>query len=106
MSGKNDTKHTPGPWTAGRKSESSRYDIIGGSIDDTDKKTVVGTFFGGFGYTKQNDPNARLIAAAPELLEALKNLLWQHDNNAGQLCGMALQDARAAIAKAEGEQTA
>jgi hypothetical protein len=35
--------------------------------------------------------------AAPELLTALTALLWQHDNNNGQLCGMALQDARAAI---------
>jgi hypothetical protein len=35
-----------------------------------------------------------------EMLEALKALVWQHDN-VGHLCGMALQDARAAIARAE-----
>ena len=37
-----------------------------------------------------------------ELLTALKALVWQHDN-VGRLCGMALQDARAAIRAAEGE---
>ena len=47
--------------------------------------------------------DGELIAAAPELLEALEHLLWQHDNNKGVLCGMALQDARAAIAKAKGD---
>lgn len=38
--------------------------------------------------------------AAPALLAALEALVWQYDNNNGQLCGMALQDARAAIAQA------
>lgn len=109
MSGKNDTKHTPGPWTAGRNSESSRYEIIGGSIDDTDKKTVVGTFFGGFGYTKQNDPNARLIAAAPELLEALSKLVlhvghYSSMPHAHPDAARDMANARAAIAKAEGAQ--
>jgi hypothetical protein len=51
---------------------------------------------------KEHLANARLIAAAPDLLEALEALLWKHDNNNGALCGMALQDARAAIEKAKG----
>ena len=37
-----------------------------------------------------------------ELLAALKALIWQHDNNNGTLCGMALQDARVAVERAEG----
>jgi hypothetical protein len=38
-----------------------------------------------------------------ELTQALAALLWQHDNNDGTLCGMALQDARAALAKAQAQ---
>jgi hypothetical protein len=59
----------------------------------------VVNFAAGVG-TLEDSANARLIAAAPDLLAALNALLWQHDNNGGQLCGMALQDARAALAKA------
>jgi hypothetical protein len=47
------------------------------------------------------EANACLIASAPDLLAALKALLWQYDHY-GNLYGMALQDARAAIARAEG----
>ena len=98
MSGKNDTKHTPGPWKLTEHDErsariESRLEFIA---------RIEGIDWG----SEECKANARLIAAAPDLLEALKNLLWQHDNNAGQLCGMALQDARAAIAKAEGEKQA
>jgi hypothetical protein len=46
-------------------------------------------------------PNARLIAAAPDLLDALKNLVAQVDDNAWTREEIA--DARAAIAKATGE---
>jgi hypothetical protein len=47
-------------------------------------------------------PNARLIAAAPDLLDACKALLEITDFV--NLHGPATGDARAAIAKAEGEQ--
>ena len=52
-------------------------------------------------YVLERDARRRLIAAGPALLAALKALVWQHDNNDGKLCGMALQDARAAIQLAE-----
>lgn len=54
--------------------------------------------------------NARLIAAAPELLEALRRILYAHDTkNIGasmgeaKLCDAYADQARAAIAKATGE---
>jgi hypothetical protein len=52
------------------------------------------------GQTKEN---AQLIAAAPELLAALKALIFQEEMNMGD-CGIRDQ-ARAAIAKAEGGHT-
>lgn len=69
---------------------------------------------------KEQAANARLIAAAPDLLEALKGLVeaadqdWPHapkcDPAESPCCcevieiGRATQKARAAIAKAEGEE--
>jgi adenine-specific DNA methylase len=47
--------------------------------------------------------DATLLASAPEMLQALEALLWQWDNNDKQLCGMALQDARAAVNNVKGK---
>lgn len=44
-------------------------------------------------------------ALIEELTQALAALLWQHDHNNGTLCGMALQDARAVLAKVRPEPT-
>jgi len=46
--------------------------------------------------------NARLIAAAPDLLAALKECITAVDVT---MYGMAIHNARAAIAKATGDQT-
>jgi hypothetical protein len=45
--------------------------------------------------------NARLIAAAPDLLDALELLLREEE--AGTVCEIDRQTARAAVAKAKGE---
>ncbi len=54
--------------------------------------------------------NARLIAAAPEMLEALKALIAYQADNETEYLGMqqivAYQRAKAAIAKAEGRAEA
>jgi hypothetical protein len=103
-------KHTPGPWnrerydtggnpgryfpiTAIRNGKHCRIAESGGDSDLPSEEIKA---------------NGTLIAAAPELLQALKNLadaVEDHDNHVDQ--GLAahhdsMQAARAAIAKAEG----
>lgn len=97
------SKHTPGPWntTCGVATVS----------DNRPSPRIVAECDPGMIDCHSVDPiqmaearaNARLIAAAPLLLEVLKSLVDSIDNGyswTGKECGMA--DARAAIAKAEG----
>ena len=105
------TLHTPGPWFIERRTRDNetpyywvtasegngwandRYMSVSGCIDEHD---------------------ARLIAAAPELLEAcLAMIEWDDRENDHavdfhkrmELCELAFQKARAASAKATGEQS-
>jgi peroxiredoxin len=69
------TKHTPGPWTA---KEALQYKGIGwsSSIHANDEFLTDS-----WGDTKQQaEANARLIAAAPDLLKALQWLLEDADD--------------------------
>ena len=91
--------HTPGPWTydalqrgGGYKALKTRWTILAPGVDDE-----VGTVRRGGDI---GEANARLIAAAPDMLEALRlcelHLRSNHDG------GLA-DTVRAAIAKAQGE---
>lgn len=59
-------KHTPGPWKVG-STIALRHRVIDGKANE------VATMKGEFELEKQ--ANAHLIAAAPEMLEALENAL-------------------------------
>ena len=83
-------KHTPGPWRIDPGPGFSRN-----RIEDADGICVA--FAWGLGL--EADANARLIAAAPDLLVALKEAA---DPIAGHLHGPTLDRALAAIDKAEG----
>ena len=87
------TTHTPGPWYEMTKGENNYQSAI---CEETTGKTVALT------YTS-NDADARLIAAAPDLLEVLTRLLWyvDHSNLDG---GSYTRNARHIIAHATGEQ--
>lgn len=111
-------KHTPGPWYIGpefganqmRPSIRIYRDVI--YVDGCSPTTYV---IGEVGYptttgntvgAEERRANARLIAAAPELLEALKNLRdaeWMVTHEWGGDRKAALDAADAAIAKATGE---
>ena len=86
------SKHTPGPWTT---RESATHVTVTNARGDAvfhDDKRIPGVMV-----------DARLIAAAPELLEALQSVLDNCLDSEG-LCA-AHAKARAAIAKATGENT-
>lgn len=68
--------HTAGPWTYVRNPEDTRW-----IIDRAPNEAIACTA----GYEPDNEANARLIAAAPELLGALVAMLEHYVSLAG--CG-------------------
>ena len=97
-------RHTPGPWTV--YVDYGYAKIYGPEIKGQDTLPVICKWE----YTC-NAPapkglldNARLIAAAPELLAALKECLYELDRltSCSPEDSSAMIQARAAIAKAEG----
>jgi hypothetical protein len=88
----NDTKHTTGPW-------SSEFIHIQGKPDmswdvmDSDYDSVISEN----GYMTK--ANAHLIAAAPDMIEALENL----ENDANSIPDHAWKLVQDAISKAKGE---
>ena len=81
------TTFTPGPWTKHRRSYADVWRIRG-----KDKVLIADDLF--------LEADANLIAAAPDLLAALKGMLDQPETNAAY--DTMMQRAQAAIAKAEG----
>ena len=85
------SKHTPGQWASeGFEQVAGNGVFYGGLIVGDDGETVVAQCVMAH--------NARLIAAAPDLLEALKNL----ENDDGSIPAHAWALVQSAIAKAEG----
>ena len=86
------SKYTPGPWhTAGEQGVQIR--------SAKDQIAKVWTMRG-----NEWKANARLIAAAPDLLEALKEIVDAADGAGWEQLDPSFKKARAAIAKATGEQ--
>lgn len=87
------TKHTPGPWSISYECEHAKHGQF--SIETNDSFIALVDA----GLIAQQ-ANARLIAAAPELLEALKLLV--DDSHPEFIPSYKWKQARAAIAKAIG----
>lgn len=83
------SKHTPGPWK-----------VINDSVWSVDAGICIVRFAGG-NLVEESLENARLIASAPDLLEALRMAMCYVSNEGSE---EEYQQARAAIAKATGEQ--
>lgn len=93
------SKHTPGPWTV--EHHGGSYHIFG--ADDA----RVGTYGSVHPHQKEAPDNARLIAATPELLEALSEVKewignWDPNFTHDDEWPATAQKIRAAIAKATG----
>ncbi len=102
------TQHTPGPWFAVNDGTSihdrlTRFDEYGARIGETPNAIADIYTMPRLG---EREANARLIAAAPELVAALKSLSEAvrdagKEGTAGNLAHAEVQ-ARATLAKAEG----
>ena len=84
-------KHTPGPWKIGTPPPNGEQTV------GTDQGLMVAVATTGAGV--QTKANASLIAAAPDLLDVLEELVAEFG-----VCGLT-EKACAAIAKATGEQS-
>lgn len=101
-----ETKHTSGPWHVGGSASSKtpiqKYDYArvwakdGAAVCEISIRRQLGTK----GASQEELDNARLIAAAPDLLAALKDLLPMWGSGIAEPWVIR---ARAAIAKAEGK---
>lgn len=104
-------EHTPGPWRVGIEDECcipiEWLDSEPGRPGEQYEVATV-AYFDGFPPGERGEANARLIAAAPELLEALELAVATIDRLGGQRGPFkswqgALDVALAVIAKARGQ---
>lgn len=89
-------QYTPGPWHIGMRPGPIVYGELGEQVADCRM---------GLDVSDEQRANARLIAAAPELLNACRYLLTKIDSLAPRLAGlMEYEYAKQAIAKATGQE--
>jgi hypothetical protein len=100
------SKHTPAPWTLGKGKVRVRTE----KNNDGRSKLIAECYTTGnavlYPPLEEREANARLIASAPELLEALRAFVNVCDNASPmefvKELGLVVEPARQAIAKAEG----
>jgi hypothetical protein len=103
-------EHTPGPWEWSGGLSDSYYRLVAPNADYRERnvlEVVEGTVYSEYSsdsaYIDATPANARLIAAAPDLLDALEEFcggLFSYPP--GSIGDEVLQKAKAAIAKATG----
>ena len=95
-------QHTPGPWTVHAQASANNYVAL------VDNNWMAAIQFNGELMVAKQDANAALIAAAPDLLEALKESYKYISGGSEAQHGLAFQalfdQVRAAIFKATGEE--
>ncbi len=99
-----EVKHTPGPWHCTPEADLPRIGVYAGKDDEDDEAIICDVTDEDLKVDGENEANARLIAAAPDLLEALE--IVQNGINGSLVHGIPEKLERrikAAIAKATGE---
>jgi len=97
------SKHLPGPWTWKPSSDGKSIEIVSMLSCALDPGVWVDA------AGEASEANARLVAAVPELLEALLNMIGMFDTPlarirlSGLMYDEARESARAALQKARGE---
>ena len=93
------SKFTPGPWNFQPCDEYTNcFDVM------CEEGYYIATTHDGVRGDKNADANARLIAAAPDLLDELLSILDWAVTERAPLRNQEIESIRAAIAKATGEQ--
>lgn len=92
-------RFTPGPWRLGR---------VGSVVSDSPVEGMGGSdaieYYGGHCVCESVvEPNAHLIAAAPDLYDALRSLLLSLNDVLSPDFSRALENSHAVLAKARGE---
>ena len=100
-------KHTPGPWTVVKPQYENKKGVFASIYTNpaTEKGFRTCEFdIRADGYQNSHaEANARLIAAAPDLLNMLQRMIDESED-CGRPFLLTLEHARAAIAKAEGKE--
>lgn len=94
-----ETKHTPGPWVIRPRNNPHEWDVVKFDTSAGDDPWFIAAVFDGAEGRLSAD-NARLIAAAPDLLEVVSDWLDVGNSMSGRR--IIRERARAAIAKATG----
>lgn len=97
------TKHTPGPWTVEEYGDDETPALV--IHKDSETRVCFMATPGSQGDPAKIEADARLIAAAPELLDVLERFSqfpFAHQGIAEGPFAVMLTQARAAIAKANG----
>ena len=94
------SKHTPGPWFVETIARLSGREVTQVSAFSEDGNRILCCEVNSF----NNIEDARLIAAAPDLLRALQNIIDSTDEGNAAILDSLVIDARAVIVKAKLEK--
>lgn len=102
-------RHTPGPWHIAENEDNSFGRVTFRTICATSKngtpfQLCLNSNYENLEQAEERKANANLIAAAPDLLEALTDLVGGCGKEGDLFSGEAMAKARLAIAKSEGKE--
>lgn len=97
-------QHTPGPWSASKIEDRAAFNIFTPGRCSALLTLEPGKYDGADPRTSNVEADARLIAAAPELLEALQVAVEITDRSSAELVRAMHLKVKDAIAKATGQE--